>query len=89
MKNINLTKEFKYFIEHVGRGCKMITSDIQDDLIHVWCLANSQNNIVFKIILNEEECVDLVNSYSLYSKAEITEKYKEFLTNLKSNINNL
>lgn len=89
MENINLTQEFKNFIESVGKGCQMITSEIINNQIHVWCLANSKNDIVFKIILNDKECVELVNSYNLYSKAEITEKYKEFLSNIKSNIINL
>ena len=89
MKNTNLNKEFKNFIESIGKGCKMITAEIVENQIHVWCLANSKNNIVFKIILNEKECVELINSFGLYNKAEITEKYKEFLHNTKANINSL
>lgn len=89
MKKLIKTKSFKKFIESIGKGCKMIISEIDEDLIHVWCLANSKNNIIFKIILNEKECVELVNSYNLYSKTEITKKYNEFLNNIDSNVNTL
>ena len=89
MKDINLNKEFKNFIESVGKGCKMITAEISDNLINVWCLANSQNNIVFKIVLNDKECVDLINSFHLYKKAEITEKYQIFLSKVKENSNSI
>lgn len=83
MKNLVKTKSFKEFIESVGKGCKMIFAEIKDDIIHVWCKANSQNDIIFKIVLDENECVDLVNSFNLYSKEDITIKYQHFLNQLK------
>lgn len=73
------SKSFKEVIESVGRGCKFIFAEIQDGLIHVYCKAKSQNNIIFKIILNETECVDLINSYGLYNKDEITKVYQEYI----------
>ena len=83
MENFITTESFKNFIESVGIGCKMIFAEIQNDNIHVWCKANSQNNIIFKIILNENKCIDLINSYNLYSKFEITVAYQNYLNTLK------
>lgn len=79
MEDLIKTKSFKDFIENIGRGCKMIFAEIKDNNIHVWCKANSKNNIIFKIILNEKKCVDLINSYNLYSKFEITVAYQNYL----------
>jgi len=83
MNRLIKTKSFKNFIESVGKGCTMIFADIENKKIHVWCKANSQNNIIFKIILDDNECVDLINSFGLYNKENITEAYKSYLNNLK------
>lgn len=84
MKNLIKFKSFKEFIESVGRGCKMITANIENNLIAVYCKANSQNNIIFKILLNKDECVDLINSYDLYSKEEFSLAYQKYLNELKA-----
>ena len=83
MKNLINSESFKNFIESVGIGCKMIFAETQNNNIHVWCKANSKNNIIFKIILNENKCIDLINSYNLYSKFEITVAYQNYLDTLK------
>ena len=83
MKNLVNSESFKNFIESIGIGCKMVFAEIIDNNIHVWCKANSQNNIIFKIILNENKCIDLINSYDLYSKFEITVAYQSYLNTLK------
>ena len=89
MEDLIKTKSFKGFIENIGRGCKMIFAEIQNNNIHVWCKANSKNNIIFKIILNEKKCVDLINSYNLYSKFEITVAYQNYLNTLnQTELNN-
>ena len=86
MKTLIKTKSFKDFIENTGRGCRMIFAQLQNNQIHIWCKANSQNNIIFKIILNEYECVELINSYNLYKQEEITIAYQNYLNKLKNNI---
>ena len=48
MKNLIKDKSFKEMIESVG--CKFILANIENGLIAVYCKANSQNNIIFKII---------------------------------------
>ena len=77
------TKSFKNFIESIGKGCKMIFAETQNNQIHVWCKANSQNDIIFKIILDESKCVELINSYNIYKKEEVTKAYQNYLNNLK------
>lgn len=86
MKDLIKTKSFKDFIENIGCGCKMIVANIENNNIAVYCKANTQNNIIFKIILNNHECICLVNSYNLYKKEEITSDYQNFLKNLSSSI---
>ena len=83
MKMLIKTKSFKNFIENIGRGCKMIVADIENNNIAVYCKANCKNDIIFKIILNDSECVELINSFGLYKKEEITFAYQHFLSNLK------
>ena len=77
-------KSFQDMIESVG--CKFILANIESGLIAVYCKAKSQNNIVFKIMLNENECVDLINSYGLYKKEKITQVYQDYLRNLNQNL---
>ena len=84
MKNLIKQKSFKEMIECVG--CKFILADIENGLIAVCCKAKSQNDIIFKIILNENECVDLINSFGLYKKDKITEIYQDYLKSLELSI---
>ena len=67
-------------------GCKFILADIEKGLIAVYCKAKSQNDIIFKIILNENECVELINSYGIYKKDKISEIYQEYLKGLELSI---
>ena len=84
MENLIKQKSFKEMIESIG--CKFILADIEKGLIAVYCKAKSQNNIIFKIILNENECVELVNSYGIYKKEKITEVYQDYLKGLELSI---
>lgn len=77
MKNLIEEKSFKEMIE--SAGCKFILASIEGGLIAVYCLAKSQNNIVFKIMLNGNECVELINSFGLYNKDKITKIYQDYL----------
>ena len=84
MKNLIKEKSFKEMIESIG--CKFILARIENDLIACYCMAKSQNDIVFKIILNENECIDLVNSYGIYKKDKITQVYQNYLNNLNNGV---
>ena len=84
MENLIKQKSFKEMIESIG--CKFILSDIEKGLIAVYCKAKSQNDIIFKIILNENECVELINSYGIYKKDKISEIYQEYLKGLELSI---
>ena len=61
----------------------MIFAKIENDKIHVWCKANSQNSIIFKIVLDDSKCVELINSYNIYSKEDVTTAYQKYLNQLK------
>ena len=78
-------KSFKDMIESIG--CKFILASIESGLIAVYCRAKSQNVIVFKILLNENECVELINSYGLYNKDKITKAYQDYLSLVNDNKN--
>ncbi len=77
-------KSFKDMIESIG--CKFIFASIESGLIAVYCRAKSQNVIVFKILLNENKCVELINSYELYKKEEITKVYQNYLKDLNQDL---
>ena len=77
-------KSFKEMIESLN--CKFILANVENGLIAVYCKAKSQNIIVFKIVLNENECVDLINSYGLYDKEKITKTYQDYLKNLRQDL---
>ena len=85
IENLIEEKSFKDMIESIG--CEFILANIESGLIAVYCKANSQNNIIFKIILNENECVELINSYGLYSKDKITQVYQEYLKEINNDLN--
>lgn len=80
MEKLIKEKSFKEMIESIG--CKFILADIENGLIAVYCKAKSQNDIIFKIILNENECVELINSFGLYKKDKITQMYQDYLREL-------
>ncbi len=80
MEKLIKEKSFKEMIESIG--CKFILADIENGLIAVYCKAKSQNDIIFKIILNENECVELINSFGLYKKDKITKVYQDYLREL-------
>ncbi len=84
MENLIKEKSFKEMIESVG--CKFILADIENGLIAVYCKAKSQNNIIFKILLNDSECVELINSFDLYKKDKITKVYQDYLKSLELSI---
>ena len=84
MENLIKEKSFKEMIESVG--CKFILADIENGLIAVYCKAKSQNNIIFKILLNDSECVKLINSFDLYKKDKITKVYQDYLRSLELSI---
>ena len=84
MEKLIKEKSFKEMIESIG--CKFIFADIENGLIAVYCKAKSQNDIIFKIILNENECVELINSYGIYKKDKISEIYQEYLKGLELSI---
>ena len=80
MEELIKEKSFKEMIESIG--CKFILANIENGLIAVYCKAKSQNDIIFKIILNENECVELINSYGIYKKDKITKVYQDYLREL-------
>lgn len=84
MENLIKQKSFKEMIESIG--CKFILADFEKGLISVYCKAKSQNDIIFKIVLNENECVDLINSFGLYKKDKITKVYQDYLKGLDLSI---
>ena len=84
MEELIKEKSFKDMIESIG--CKFILANIEKGLIAVYCKAKSQNDIIFKIILNETECVELINSYGIYKKEKITEIYQDYLNGLKLSV---
>ena len=84
MEKLIKEKSFKEMIESIG--CKFILADIEKGLIAVYCKAKSQNDIIFKIILNNSECVELINSYGIYKKEKITEMYQDYLKGLELSI---
>ena len=82
MENIIKSKSFKQFIEGVGRGCKMAIAKIENNEIHVWCKANAQNNIIFKLVFDEHKCLHVINGYGLYNKDEFSKEYTKFMNTL-------
>lgn len=84
MEKLIKQKSFREMIESIG--CKFILADIEKGLIAVYCKAKSQNDIIFKIILNENECVELINSYGIYKKDKITKVYQNYLNQLNKDV---
>ena len=84
MEKLIKEKSFKEMIESIG--CKFILANIENGLIAVYCKAKSQNDIIFKIILNENECVELINSFGIYKKGKITQVYQDYLKSLELSI---
>lgn len=87
VKQIVRSHSFKNMIEFTGRGCKMITYYIEDEKILVFCKANVQNDIIFKVVFDDYECIELWNHYNLYKKEDFTARWQAYLQKIKeSNI---
>lgn len=65
----------------------MITYYIEDEKILVFCKANVQNDIIFKVVFDDYECIELWNHYNLYKKEDFTARWQAYLQKIKeSNI---
>lgn len=82
-KQIINSHSFKNMIEFTGRKCKFICAAISKDNIEVYCKANVQNNIIFKVVFDDYECVELWNHYSLYNKEDFTVRWQNYLQRIK------
>ena len=82
-KRIINSHGFKNMIEFTGIGCEFVCACIEDDKIVAFCKANVQNDIIFKVVFDDYECIELWNHYNLYKKEDFTKRWQTYLSRIK------
>ena len=79
------TKEFKNFIESLGLGYKLVAIASRKNKIFATCLTNSQNPVYIKMIFNEYECEEILDTNINNNKHMLTKHWQNFINSFQKN----